>query len=150
MSDDWLHIIATDPMFVPNESGVRAISALVSTVAPHAERVDVIDERRIVFLDAGANFETVRCNSCGTVLDLAWWTEQVNSAYEHDFSDLTTVTPCCSKSTTLNNLDYEWPQGFARWRVEILNPGVGRLPPEAEQALSDALGHTVRVIYTHI
>ena len=74
----------------------------------------------------------------------------MNSAHEHNLEDkLTTPTPCCSQSTTLNDLDYDWPQGFARWRIEILNPSVGRLRPEAEQALSDALGHAVRLIYTH-
>jgi DNA-directed RNA polymerase subunit N (RpoN/RPB10) len=150
LSDDWLQIIATDPMFVPDEAAARTLSSLVHTFAPNAERVDVIDEGKIVFIDAGENFETVRCNSCGAVLDLDWWSDQMNSAQEHEFSDLATTTPCCRQLTTLNNLDYDWPQGFARWRIEVLNPSVGRLTPEAELALSDAVGHAVRLIYTHL
>jgi hypothetical protein len=35
----------------------------VNAFVPHAEKVDVIDEGRIVFVDAGANFGAVRCNS---------------------------------------------------------------------------------------
>jgi hypothetical protein len=150
LSNDWLQIIPTDPMFVPDESGTRAITAMVNTLVPHAERVDVIDEAKVVFVDAGSNFESVGCGSCGAVLDLDWWSEQMNSAHEHEFSDLATTTPCCGQSTTLNDLDYDWPQGFARWRIEVRSPGVGRLSAETEQALSDALGHPVRLIYTHI
>ncbi len=129
---------------------MRAITALVKTLVPHAESVDVIDEAKIVFIDAGANFESVRCKSCGAVLNLDWWSEQMNSAHGKVFSNLTTTTPCCGQSTTLNDLDYDWPQGFARWRIEIMNPGVGRLPREVEQALAVALRHPVRLIYAHI
>jgi hypothetical protein len=74
----------------------------------------------------------------------------MNFAYEHDFSDLATTTLCCGQSSTLNDLDYDWPQGFARWRIDIMNPGVGRLPYETEQQLADPLGHPVRLVYTRI
>lgn len=150
MSDDWIQIIPTDPTFVPDEPSARAVIALMRTLAPNAERVDAIDEAKVVFVDAGVNFESVCCNSCGTILDLDWWSDQVDSADAKDFSDLTATTPCCGQSTTLNDLDYDWPQGFARWRVEVMNPGVGRLRPDDQQRLAAALGHPVRVIYTHI
>ena len=150
VSDAWIQLIPTEPSYVPDEHAVRRLLELVPDLAPGAERVDVIDEGKVVFVDAGENFESANCNLCGAIVDLGWWADQVTSADTGGFEDLSIAMPCCGAVTSLNDLHYDWPQGFARWRLEIMNAKVGTLPPEVETALAVALGHPARVIYTHV
>jgi hypothetical protein len=58
--------------------------------------------------------------------------------------------PCCGAATSLNDLVYEWPQGFARWALEIMNPGRGFLTDEEIERLARTVGHPLREIRTHI
>lgn len=150
MSDNMIRLIPTDPTFVPDDSQARAVVALLATIAPQADRIDFVDEGTVVFVDAGENFESISCGSCGADIDFDWWGEEMGAASANDFSNLATTAPCCGATTTLNDLVYSWPQGFARWRVEVTNPGVGQLDSETEQALSLALGHPIRLIYSHV
>jgi hypothetical protein len=54
----------------------------------------------------------------------------MDASYRSAFEDLAVRTPCCHTDTTLNELDYDWPAGFARFVLEARNPG--RYPVEAE------------------
>jgi hypothetical protein len=40
---------------------------------------------------------------------------------------LDVTVPCCGSTVSLNDLDYDWPAGFARFVVEARNPRVGNL-----------------------
>jgi hypothetical protein len=53
----------------------------------------------------------------------------MDAAERDHFTDLTIVTPCCGTHTTLNDLVYDWPQGFARWRVEVMTQISDYSPP---------------------
>jgi hypothetical protein len=125
MSDFWIQLIPTEPSYVPDEHAVRKLLDLVSDLVPGAERVDVIDEGQVVFVDAGENFQSARCNLCNTTVDLSWWEDQMTSADAGGFRDLSIEMACCHAVTSLNDLEYDWPQGFARWRLEIMNAKVG-------------------------
>lgn len=35
------------------------------------------------------------------------------------FHELVVLTPCCSRRRSLNDLMYDWPQGFPRWAVVV-------------------------------
>jgi hypothetical protein len=51
--------------------------------------------------------------------------------------------------TTLNELDYVWPQGFACIAITLMNPDPDLEPAERQQ-VELALGLPVRVIWRHI
>lgn len=46
----------------------------------------------------------------------------MNSCSSNDFNDLSITTPCCHQTTSLNELEYIWPAGFAKYVIEIRNP----------------------------
>jgi hypothetical protein len=70
-------------------------------------------------------------------------------AHEEHFRDLRATTPCCGTRTSLNDLVYAWPAGFARYTLEVLNPGVGAIPEPLLRRLESALGAKVRVVWAH-
>jgi hypothetical protein len=69
--------------------------------------------------------------------------------HEGRFRDLRATTPCCGRRTTLNALAYSWPVGFARFTLEVLNPGLDSLPDRIHQRLEDVLACRLRLIWAH-
>lgn len=150
MSDDWLILIPTDPQWIPTEAQQAAARVVLERLCPNAERRDVAASDTISFRDAGANFSAIRCPNCGAQIDRDWWLARMDDANSNSFTDLSVVTPCCGTNTTLNDLEYDWPQGFSIWALEAMNPGRGRLTEDELRAFATALGHSVREIWTHI
>ncbi len=60
------------------------------------------------------------------------------------------ATPCCGKIGTLNELVYEWPQGFGRFALDAMNANIGKLEDRYKQEFENILGTKLRVIYRHI
>jgi hypothetical protein len=50
----------------------------------------------------------------------------------------------------LNDLDYDWPVGFARFELAAWEPERDRLTAGGLAQIAQALGHDVRQIMTHI
>lgn len=150
MSDNYLRVIPTDPSFVPPRDRAEALLSAVRDLAPNAESVAAIACDSVEFVDAGGNFESIRCHLCGAGLDMAWWSDGMDAAWASRFDDLGVVLPCCRVEASLNDLGYEWPQGFARWRVQAMNPSRGELTRAEVQDLESALAHDIRVIWTHV
>jgi hypothetical protein len=125
----------------------RALGVLRRAVPLADDLLSQVTEH-VRFVDCGANFETVRCPSCGADVG-EWWSIVMEMGHEQQFRDLRVTTPCCAVRTTLNELVYSWPAGFARYTLEALNPGVGSLPDRVLERLENALGSEVRVIWAH-
>ena len=101
------------------------------------------------FIDCGSNFESVSCPTCGTDLD-QWWPDAVNSAFEAShFAELAVTLPCCGVAASLNDLKYEWPAGFARFVLEVVEPHVGELGAEIVARLEHIFGGHLRIIWAH-
>ncbi len=66
------------------------------------------------------------------------------------FRALEIVTPCCSAATTLNDLDYDWSEAFARVRIRVVNPAVIALDEPLRHAVEAVLGVPVRVVRRRI
>jgi hypothetical protein len=150
MSDNWLRLIPTEPGWVPSAAQAAAATALLRSLAPNADEIEAVSHPDVVFVDAGANFERVGCSVCGEDLSLDWWQERISVASDDAFRSLTIRTPCCDVSVSLNDLSYDWPQGFARFELEAMNPGRGKLSAEELGDLAETLGAEVREIWTHI
>jgi hypothetical protein len=149
VSDNWLIIVPTDPYAVPAADAVDAARATLAAGLPDAEEIEVERGENPRFVDAGTNFQTVRCPRCGESID-DWWQDTMEKAHRDDFRELAVVTPCCEQSTTLNDLDYDWPQAFARVAIHAMNPNVRELAPDLTRALEQSLGLPIRVIWQHL
>src|SRR5688500_17318071 len=127
MSDVFLRIVPTDPTFVPSvEARASASARLREALTDVDVAAHVSDE--VAFVEAGANFESVACPLCDAELDQDWWGEAVGLAAARGFEALMVKVPCCGAQTSLNELRYDMPQGFARCVIEATNPNVDELP----------------------
>jgi hypothetical protein len=151
MSDMFLRIIPADPKWIPlKENQERAAEHLRNLI----DRNLKIDHRvfeAVTFIDCGDGLERITCpvSACHSSLPFDWWQEELDSAAETQFEDLGITVPCCKFPTSLNELEYDPPVGFARFCLEVLNPGIKKLEFEVRNLLARDLERPVRVIFAH-
>jgi hypothetical protein len=148
MSDTWLIVFPTDPLATPSEERCEAAFDLICALRPEAEDPELHVSDSPEFFDCGGNFEAVFCPFCAAEVT-PWWMEQMDRWWEGDHHSLAVETTCCGRTTSLNDLDYRWPQGFACVAVELMNPDADFEPSELKQ-IEAALGVPVRLIWRHI
>lgn len=153
MSTDHLRIIPADPQWLPEPEPAEAAAAAVRAAMPEGTLVHARWHGHPVFVDPGAQLEAVICPHCAAELDPVWWQERMDMAGETLFSQLAVVTPCCRRHTSLNDLDYHLPAGFARFVIEVerneRSAALGLLSERTAAAVVDALGHPVRQVLAH-
>jgi hypothetical protein len=103
----------------------------------------------VSFIDPGQNFEEVVCDRCGQEVDMEAWQEVMGVAYEIRFTDLSIVTPCCNKPSSLNDLKYQGPAGFARYVLTVIDPPA-EVDAEVLSELERVLGTKVRTINLNV
>ena len=135
MSDNWITVIPEDPSFVPSIPCRSRASAWFD---------------RMKFFDCGANLERILCPSCRAEIPVEWWQQRMDEDHAEGFQLLKYPTPCCSALHTLHELVYEWPQGFGRFAIDVMNPGIAKLSEAQTRELEKILGCRLRVIYQHI
>jgi hypothetical protein len=69
---------------------------------------------------------------------------------ENGFQLATYSAPCCGGSVGLDELRYEWPQAFARFGIDAMNPNIGELSDQQRSEFERILGTPLRTIYQHI
>lgn len=151
MSDHVTTLIPTDPRFIPSEQAQHAAAALLREIAPEADEVASEVDEVVQFRDCGGNFERVGCPRCGRELDIKLWGEWMSADFSDDegFGLSPLTTPCCGATATLNDLDYEWAQGFSRYALRAVNPS-GALDDSGRKRLESLLGCKLRVIRQRI
>lgn len=150
MSDDWITLVPEDPRFIPDTARQNVARDRFFEIAPDAEEVELKVSNSIEFFDCGQNFERVRCPACRSEIDIDWWQERMEQDYSGGFKLAAYSTPCCGKSWTLNELVYEWPQGFGMFALDAMNPDIGELTNEHLREFEEILGTKLRLIYQHI
>jgi hypothetical protein len=73
----------------------------------------------------------------------------MDRAHRFGFTDLAVVVPCCSAATSLNDLRYHWPMGFAQWELIAFGPGRTQLTDTEVCESEQAVGHRLRQVWTH-
>ena len=149
MSDNLLTIIPTLPDYVPDDHSRGTVLNLFRGMVSAADEIKAEESDHLQFFDAGSNFEYVACPSCHGHLDTAWWGNAMDRAFQHQTPVLAVVLPCCGVATSLNNLTYSWPQGFARYSLAARNPQIRELSPSQIQQLERAIGCTIRLVWSH-
>lgn len=152
MSDDWIALVPEDPGFVPDAAAQRRARDRFAEVAPEADGIEIKVSDTAQFFDCGANLERICCPSCGSEIPVDWWQDRMDedSDGEDGFKLASYPVPCCGKEHTLHELAYDWPQGFGRFALDVMNPNVGELEDKHKREFEMILGTKLRVIYQHI
>lgn len=153
MSDSWLIVIPADPGFLPDGTQDAQLQRTLSALVPKAEEIGVETEPGAIrFFDCGENFERVCCAACGEELDMDAWSDWMGADYGSGpgFTLGARRMACCGVDATLNDLDYDWPQGFASYAVSARNYDRQPLSDAEVASLARALGSPVRIIYRHL
>ncbi|MGE5549820.1 MAG: hypothetical protein ACM3ZC_04710 [Bacteroidota bacterium] len=146
MSDSVLKVIPMESKFMPTQEAQDRAEEFFSSLFPEADEISIDISEEVIFVDQGENLERVLCPACGATLEMDWWVEVMNVAAEGKFSILDVQLPCCGLKTTLNDLRYEWPAGFARFVMEARNPGACELDDQSKQQLESILGCKLRIV----
>jgi len=151
VSDNYLTVIPTDPSWQPDRDAADHAAAVLSGLLPDNDARRGLDVRwhgTVEAVSCGGNLETISCPHCGTESG-DWWGEAVQERYDEGFSTLLVTVPCCGAETSLNELVYDWPMGFASFRIEVLYPNRGWLTEEELASVATAVGHPLRQILAH-
>ncbi|MFI0464812.1 hypothetical protein ACH347_12085 [Saccharopolyspora sp. 5N102] len=151
MSEDVLSVIPADPRWQPDRAAADRAAAVAARLAPGTAggasveiRVTWHDE--MTAIDCGDNLERIGCPRCGASIDLAWWSGLLEVLRGAGFETLAVQVPCCRAEASLDELDFDWPCGFARFEIAIWNPERIWFDEAELAALAAALGHPVRQI----
>jgi hypothetical protein len=148
MNTEFLCIIPVDPKYVPTADGRESALAAFTKMLPMADSVDAIEHKEIRFIDAGMKFELVLCPFCDSELDQIWWGDAMSTAQRSAFENLAVRLPCCDLPSTLNNLNYKMPSGFARFLLQAREPKLGRyLTVDGLQTLESILDTPLKQIW---
>jgi hypothetical protein len=150
MSTEFLCIIPVNPKHVPDSDKRESALTAFTKLLPMAESVEAVVHKEIRFIDAGMKFELVLCPFCDCELDQIWWGDAMNTAQRSSFENLSVSLPCCDAPSTLNNLNYKMPSGFARFLLQAREPKLGRyLAADKLQALESILDTPLKQIWAH-
>jgi hypothetical protein len=151
MAEYYFKLIPTVPDYVPAAAGRERARERFASFVRDAQEVTAEVSEQVEFVCAMENFETVSCPACGTVLADGWWGQAMDAAYGASrFSDLRVTVPCCGAATSLNDLIYHWPQGFARFVLSAFEPQVDDVQEWQLRELEDLLGCHLRKIWVHV
>ncbi len=149
MSVDMLILIPTEPTYRPEPILAEQAKTLLKVFVPQAQEIAVQATEEVEFIATGGNLERIVCPFCQSVLDEQWWVAAMDRAYDETrFTDLTVILPCCGRVSSLNNLSYEWPTGFACFQLIARDPGKD-LDDKAIEDLERVLACPLRKIWTH-
>lgn len=147
MSSTILNIISTNPSYVPDKTKQDKAKDLLSKIYIE-EKIEFNTTDTIEFIDQGSNFESVFCNLCGRTIEIEEWQNAMDKAYESQFTDLIFITHCCDKTTSLNDLKYEWPAGFGKFTISVSDAQT-EIDEKDLKKLQDILSTTLRIIWAH-
>jgi hypothetical protein len=120
MSTTVVRYIPEDPDYVAEPAAIEAARALLQK-ALGSPAVATTTEGA-TFVDPGENLDTIRCPACGDELDMDWWQGEMARAGKRKFACLDVTVPCCGAETSLHDLDYDMPAGFAHMVLAVQDP----------------------------
>ena len=118
--------------------------------APSSDDVKLETTESIRFIDCGGNFERVLCPDCGSEIAMDWWAARIGEEFDGGVRLQKLALSCCGARRSLAELDYEWPQGFARFSLSARNAGVGEVSDEVKEEFERRLGCKLRIVYQHL
>jgi hypothetical protein len=135
VSDDVLSIIPLDQDYIPSAEAQQKAVALLKEMLPDGEMCQVEVYDQLQFIDQGENCYAVFCPSCGQQFPIdpftehdpgmVWWYELIEArSAGASIEQLQTKMPCCGARVPFTSLKFDWPAGFAHFRLSIWNTNV--------------------------
>ena len=150
MNDDpstILRLISSNPSYVPNQEQEQQAKDFLAKIYPR-HKIESISTDTIEFVDQGQNFDSIICPFCEKDIETEYWQYAMEKADQTHFTDLTMITPCCKKSTSLNDLRYVTPAGFAKYVLSVNDPET-EMKHSDLSILQKMLETTLRTVYAH-
>ncbi|PUA40471.1 hypothetical protein C8Z91_03150 [Paenibacillus elgii] len=144
MSSTIYKLIPEDVHFMPEKANVEQVRSYLASIFP-VDKISIEQLEDIQFVDQGENFVQITCPSCDTVIELKWWHQAMDNAWQSAFKDLDVQLPCCSAHSTLHGLHYDFPAGFSRLIFEIENPEE-EVTAEQVRMVEQLLGCEIRMV----
>jgi hypothetical protein len=158
MSDDYLKVIPVESTHIPPAHlHPRAVDYL-ERLFPKGDEVEVQVYEAVTFIDQGSNLEAIICPSCGIRMPLgdeddpavSWWHDLGDRLAEMPAESVSTAIPCCGATVKATDLLFDWPAGFARFEISVLNPNVSADVSAAQMAdLELILDCRLRKVWAH-
>ncbi|MBL8772975.1 MAG: hypothetical protein JNK30_16455 [Phenylobacterium sp.] len=148
LSDNFLQFVPADANWQPSAEAADRACRVARELYPDADEINAeFFDCPQVFVPLGF-WDGPRCPACGADIE-AWWYDVAGAASEHDFTDLSVVTPCCGTTTTLDACSDDHKPRFGRFVLSLMNPGFDD-PPDVEAAIAEALGAPVNHVWFHL
>lgn len=148
VSDCFVKIVPREPVYkIPVSLLTEAKKFLESKLSCDCIEIECYDTPQ--FIDCGSNLERIECPLCGSKLDFDWWGKAMDRAWENHFLSLETELPCCGKTISLNDLNYDFPCAFASCAIIIMNPTV-IVEKDVFRHVEDMLGTEITVVKAHL
>ena len=101
----------------------QIISAVDMLKSYSKEEITFTNYKSIQFIDCGDGLKYIFCPWCGSELDIQYWQKAMDKAYDsNSFKYLGLSMPCCKLSSSLAEIIYIKPCGFATFVIEVFNP----------------------------
>ena len=115
----------------PTYSDEKIIEAVDTLKIYSKEEITFTNYGSVQFIDCGQGLEHIFCPWCGRELDIKFWKEAMDKAYNNgSFGYLGIRMPCCNLPSSLEELIYVKPCGFAAFVIEVHDPEI--IPCAAE------------------
>ena len=150
MSDNWITIIPRDPYFIPTPSAIAGAEAYLEKIILTADEMTSEISDGVRFRDCGGNFQNIHCPVCSAEISTSWWSKKMSEDWDRKFALRPITTPCSHAVLSLNELRYDWDQGFSCFALDIMNPDTGPLDPSQIARIEQLLGCPLKIIYRHI
>jgi len=123
MSTHYFRLVPNDPYFVPSEESRHIARTLLNELIPSASEITDEVHDRVTFFDNGEITATViRCPICGTTIEREWWLDSLEGAAKGGWERHLVRPPCCGSESTINDLCYDPPMGWARYSLQVRDP----------------------------
>ena len=111
--------------YFPVYSDEKIIGAVNMLKSYSTEDISFTNYGNVQFIDCGEGLEHIFCPWCGHELHIGFWQKSMDKAYKvKSFGYLGLRMPCCNLSSSLEELIYVKPCGFATFKIEIHNPTI--------------------------
>lgn len=109
--------------YYPTYTDEQIIGAVNILKGTSQEEITFTNHKSIQFIDCGEGLAHIFCPWCGSELDIDFWHAAMDKAFQdRSFQYLGLRMPCCNLSSSLEELIYVKPCGFATFAIEVWNP----------------------------
>lgn len=148
MSDSFVKIIPVNHDYLISNDIVNDVLEYLKTNVK-SDSINAYIYDHPAFIDCGSNLDKIQCPLCNKNISFDWWGISMDKAYENEFNNLVIQLPCCGNKSSLKDLIYHFPCGFACFEFVLLNPKT-ELSVNIIKVLEKLLKMPIRIIRSHI